>query len=380
MYAFIGVGQGGCGILDSCFYDKDLFKVAVPIAINSTTKDLKNLKNIGRDYWLGMSKDKGFIDGTTKNLESYIVGGYGQDRNKAVYDAERQFYDLKQKIIYRVETRTKKGKELAVPFAFVFFSLGGGTGSGIGPSIAKILKDSGIPVIALVILPSKSDGALAAKNAIEALNELQAYADSIVYISNQKIAYTKNIESLFARYNDYVGRSIVDIVEGMTLERIDPSKFEGNPPVIDMKDFITATSFLDSRKPGISCLGRSSENARDLIHYIFPIGGFKDVDMIGLIEQASLKLTLESDTNSEKNLCLLRLPNKYLTSESKMINTEIVRNFLVEKTRLRETHFGVSLTRRNMITATIVLCKKESKDLKELEKQAEIYKSKINFI
>jgi len=201
-----------------------------------------------------------------------------------------------------------------------------------------------------------------------------------LYVSNQKIAYTKNIEALFKRYNDYIGRSIVDIVEGMTIEQIDPSKFEGNPPVIDMKDFITATSFLDSHKPGISCLGRASENARDLLHYIFPIGGFRDVDIIGLVEQAFLKLTIGNNTNSEKNLCLIRLPSNYLTSESKMINMEVLRNFLLEKTNLRETHFGVSLTKRNLITATVVLCNRESNELKELEKQAEIYKAKIDFM
>ncbi|CEG12377.1 putative cell division protein FtsZ [groundwater metagenome] len=186
MYAFIGIGQGGCGLLDSAFYDKDLFKVAKPIAINSTAKDLKNLKHIKQEYWLGMSKDKGFIDGTTKNLESYLVGGYGQDRTKSKDDAERQYSDLQEKIRYYLETRTARGKEMAVQFAFLMTSLGGGTGSGLSPAIAKILKDFGIYVIAVLITPAKSEGSLTAKNAVEALNEIYNYADSIILASNEK--------------------------------------------------------------------------------------------------------------------------------------------------------------------------------------------------
>ena len=43
---FIGIGQCGGGILDSAFYDKNMFKIAVPIAINSATMDLQTMKNI----------------------------------------------------------------------------------------------------------------------------------------------------------------------------------------------------------------------------------------------------------------------------------------------------------------------------------------------
>jgi len=375
MYAFIGVGQGGCGLLDSAFYDKSLFKVAKPIAINSTAKDLKNLKHIKREYWLGMSKDKGFIDGITKNIESYLVGGYGQNRTKAKEDAERQYSDLQEKIRYYLETRTAKGIEMPVQFAFLMSSLGGGTGSGLSPVIAKILKDLGIYVIAVLIIPAKSEGSLTAKNAIEALKEIYNYADSIILVSNEKISYAQNMEALFSRYNDYIARSLVDICEGMTLEQIDPSKFEGNPPVIDMKDFITATSFIDTHKPGFSVIGRASDNVKNLLHYIFPIGGYKEIDAISLIQHAMLKFSADINDIPKKNLCLLRLPHKYLTSESRMINTEVVKNFLLEKTQLNETHFGISLTKRNLVTATLIFChSKKPKDFEVLEELAEKYK------
>lgn len=375
MYAFIGVGQGGCGLLDSAFYDKDLFKIAKPIAINSTSKDLANLKHIKRESWLGMSKDKGFIDGITENLEDYVVGGYGQDRNKAKDDAQRQYEDLKQKLFQYLQTRTKKAIEMKVSYAFLMFSLGGGTGSGLAPYIAKILKELGIYVIAVMIIPAKIEGSLSARNAVECVNEIYDYVNSMIFISNEKISYAgKNMEGLFSRYNDYVARSLVDIVEGMTIERIDPSKFEGNPPVIDTKDFITATSFIDINKPGFSCIGRASESVRNLLHYIFPFGGYREIDTIGLLQQSFLKLTCNIE-NVEKNLCLLRLPHPYLTKESKMINTEIVRTFLLEKTKLNETHFGVSLTKRNLATSTVVLCsRKKPLELVELEDLAQKYK------
>jgi len=112
-----------------------------------------------------------------------------------------------------------------------------------------------------------------------------------------------------------------------------------------------------------------------MLHYIFPIRGYKEIDAVGLIQQAMLKLSADIDDKSIKNLCLLRLPHHYLTSESRMINTEVVRNFLLEKTELNETHFGISLTKRNLATATLISChSKKPSDFEMLEESAEKYK------
>ncbi|MBU2559469.1 hypothetical protein KKA03_01070 [archaeon] len=357
-YTFIGVGQCGGGIIDAAFYDKNMFKVAVPIAVNSATMDLQTMKNLGREYWVGMSRDRGFIDGKMEGFEHFVSGGYGKNRAKAHEDASAHEHTIRDMIIERARVKGTKDQEVGIPVAFVVFSLGGGTGSGASPVIAKVLKEMGIPVIAVVVLPATHEGGLTAKNAVESLNILTNYVDSIVLVDNQKIAYAESTETLFQNYNEYVARCLRDIVIGTALERINPADFEGYAPVIDLKDMIAASSFTSRKKqlPGFACLGRASEKTRDLLHYILPIRGHKEVDVVSLLYRSFMKLTLEDirAEDSEKNLVLLRIPPVYLTKAGR-VNTGMAKKVMEERSRLAETHFGVGLTKRNLATATVLL-------------------------
>jgi cell division GTPase FtsZ len=358
-YAFIGVGQCGGGIVDAAFYDKNMFKVAVPIVINSATMDLQTLKHIGREYWVGMSRDRGFIDGTMEGFEHFVSGGYGKNRAKAYEDAEKYEDTIRDIIIERARVKgAGEGRGVGIPVAFIVFGLGGGTGSGASPVIARVLREMGIPVIAVVVLPASHEGGLTAKNAVESLNLLTENVDSIILVDNQKLAYAESTETLYQRYNEYVARSLRDIVIGTALERINPADFEGYAPVIDLKDMIAASSFTLGKRtrPGFACLGRASEKTRDLLHYIFPIGGYKEIDVISLLYRAFMKLTVEDVRveETEKNLVLLRVPPIYLTKSGK-INTSMAKQIMEERSRLGETHFGVALTKRNIATATVLL-------------------------
>ncbi len=356
-YAFIGVGQCGGAIIDAAFYDEMMFKIAVPIAINSATLDLQILKNLKREHWVGMSRDRGFIPGTMQGFEHFVSGGYGKNRARAEEDAMRFRDNLKEVLIERLSVEGEESG-VGVPVAFLAFALGGGTGSGAGPVVASVLKEMGIPVIAIVVLPATHEGGLTAKNAVESLNVLIENVDSVILVDNQKIAYAESAESLFQRYNEYVARSIRDILIGTAIERVDPSQYEGYAPVIDLKDMIAATSFSFGKRsrPGFAALGRASERTRDFLHYIFPFGGYKEIDVISLLYRSFMKLTLADvrPEHAEKNLVLLRIPPVYLTRKGK-INTSMAKQIMEEHSRLGETHFGVALTRRNLATATVLL-------------------------
>lgn len=355
---FIGVGQCGGGILDATFYDKNMFKIAVPVAINSATLDLQTMKNIPRKYWVGMSKERGFIDGSVQGFEHFVIGGYGKNRAKAEEDSLKHESTIKEIILERARIYSSSEEDIGIPVAFVIYGLGGGTGSGAGPITAKVLKGMDIPVISVVVLPASHEGGLTAKNAVESLNNLIQYSDSVILVDNQKLAYAESTESLYQRYNEYVARSLRDIVIGTALEKINPADFDGYAPVIDLKDTITATSFRlgETYRPGFACLGRASEKVRALLHYIFPIRGYKEIDVISLLYRAFMKLSVDDIRveEAEKNLVLLRIPPVYLTRAGR-INTSMAKRIMEERTRLGETHFGVSLTRRNLATATVLL-------------------------
>ncbi|MBT8042873.1 MAG: cell division FtsZ family protein, partial [Pontiella sp.] len=65
--------------------------------------------------------------------------------------------------------------------------LGGGTGSGAAPVIARIARESGTLVLALVALPFTFEGKKVAKVAEEAVRRIRTHADAIVRIPNERL-------------------------------------------------------------------------------------------------------------------------------------------------------------------------------------------------
>ena len=70
---------------------------------------------------------------------------------------------------------------------FISAGLGGGTGTGAAPIVAKIAKEIGALTISVVTKPFKFEGKKRLKLAEAGLNELKAESDSIVVIPNDKL-------------------------------------------------------------------------------------------------------------------------------------------------------------------------------------------------
>lgn len=71
---------------------------------------------------------------------------------------------------------------------FVTCGLGGGTGTGAAPIIAKLSKEMGILTIGVVTKPFAFEGSTRQKNAEQGLNELRKYVDTLVIIPNEKLS------------------------------------------------------------------------------------------------------------------------------------------------------------------------------------------------
>lgn len=69
----------------------------------------------------------------------------------------------------------------------VVAGLGGGTGTGAGPVIARLAKESGALVLGIVTLPFEFEGARRARQAQMGLRELKAEADGVICLPNQKV-------------------------------------------------------------------------------------------------------------------------------------------------------------------------------------------------
>ncbi|WP_334087619.1 cell division protein FtsZ [Helicobacter typhlonius] len=71
--------------------------------------------------------------------------------------------------------------------AFVCAGLGGGTGTGAAPVVAKAARETGALTIAVVTKPFKSEGNKRAKFAEEGLKKLKAESDCIIVIPNERL-------------------------------------------------------------------------------------------------------------------------------------------------------------------------------------------------
>lgn len=70
---------------------------------------------------------------------------------------------------------------------FITAGMGGGTGTGAAPQIAKCAKDKGILTVAVVTIPFENEGPLAMSRAIDGIYELVKNVDSLLIINNEKL-------------------------------------------------------------------------------------------------------------------------------------------------------------------------------------------------
>ena len=70
---------------------------------------------------------------------------------------------------------------------FIAAGMGGGTGTGASPVIAKLAHDLGILTVAVVTMPLRMEGPGRHNNAKQGLNELQPWVDSLLVINNERI-------------------------------------------------------------------------------------------------------------------------------------------------------------------------------------------------
>ena len=70
---------------------------------------------------------------------------------------------------------------------FVTAGMGGGTGTGAAPVIARIAKEMGILTVAIVTIPFRFEGTQRYHQALEGINELKEHVDSLLVINNEKL-------------------------------------------------------------------------------------------------------------------------------------------------------------------------------------------------
>jgi cell division protein FtsZ len=103
---------------------------------------------------------------------------------------------------------------------FITTGMGGGTGTGATPVIAKACKDAGFLTIAVVTIPFKSEGKVRIRQAIDGVTELKDHVDSLLVINNEKLREiygNQPVSTAFAKADDILTTAVKGIAEIITV-------------------------------------------------------------------------------------------------------------------------------------------------------------------
>lgn len=99
---------------------------------------------------------------------------------------------------------------------FITAGMGGGTGTGAAPVIARVAKEMGILTVGVVTKPFDWEGGKRMSNADEGLAELEANVDSLIVILNEKLEEIYEDESLIEwlqHADDVLNNAVAGIAE-----------------------------------------------------------------------------------------------------------------------------------------------------------------------
>ncbi len=116
-----------------------------------------------------------------------------------------------------VEIYKREGTKMV----FITAGMGGGTGTGAAPVIAKAARELGILTVAIVTIPFKTEGPKRMKQAYQGIDELRECVDSLLLINNeniQEIFGKLTLTEAFGKADDILATAARGIAEVITRE------------------------------------------------------------------------------------------------------------------------------------------------------------------
>jgi cell division protein FtsZ len=99
---------------------------------------------------------------------------------------------------------------------FIAAGMGGGTGTGAAPVIAKAARDKGILTVGVVTKPFAFEGARRSRSADAGISELQQHVDTLIVIPNQNLFRLANSETTFKQAFEMADEVLQQGVRGIT--------------------------------------------------------------------------------------------------------------------------------------------------------------------
>lgn len=188
----IGVGGGGSNAINH-MYNMGVDSVAFIVA-NTDKQALQN-SPVPTKVLLGPSVTRG--------------RGAGNDPDRARRAAEES------------GTEVEKLFDDTTDMVFITAGMGGGTGTGASPVIAKLARERGILTIGIVTIPFLFEGNRKIVKALDGANEMSKYVDALLVINNERLSEIyKDYDFLnaFAKADDILAMAAMSISEIVTCD------------------------------------------------------------------------------------------------------------------------------------------------------------------
>ena len=185
----IGVGGGGNNAVNY-MYQQDIKSVSFVVA--NTDRQALNLSPVPNKLLLGPTVTRGRGAGAKPEVARSAAEESAADIDK-IFDNE-------------------------VDMVFVTAGMGGGTGTGAAPVVARIARERGLLTIGIVTIPFLFEGLQKINKALAGAEEMGHYVDALLVINNERLTdiYPDEIfEDAFAKADDTLAtaaRSISEII------------------------------------------------------------------------------------------------------------------------------------------------------------------------
>jgi cell division protein FtsZ len=135
---------------------------------------------------------------------------------------------------------------------FIAVGLGGGTGTGVAPVVAKAAREEGALTIAIVTLPFSAEGAIRMENAEAGLERLRDVADTVIVVPNDRLLEVVPKLPLYAAFkvaDEVLMRAVKGITELITL-----------PGLVNL-DFADVRTVME--RGGVAMIGMGESDSED---------------------------------------------------------------------------------------------------------------------
>ena len=290
MIKVIGVGGGGCNAV-TYMYRQNIQGCGFVVCNTDSQALLKS------DVPVKLQLGNGLGAGTDPDL------------------ARKAAIDCQDEILARI---TEGGTRML----FITAGLGGGTGTGASPVIARLAKENGILTVAVVTLPFRNEGRLALSKAADGIHELERNVDSLLIINKPGYINVDFQDVVTMMKNS--GMALMGCGWGSGKDRIEKAVTQAlESPLLNDFDLSTAKNLL------INVTAANNENGLKMQQF----GAITDLitERTGLVDKSKRGLIWFDDPNADDTISITVIATGFKKTLTELTGDDLSKLIIIDR-------------------------------------------------